>query len=232
MCVIHIFPKGAISALLYKWLCFKSYLSPLYRDQGMLLYFSFFVKNSYKEGIGYPASAMGHLVAIDRSKRQVAIYSIVVSEVGVQSTLLRYSGVFEEHIKNLDAIRRKTYFPKALRVISDLVEQGLISSLDVTHQFGILLGRMESVAECALAVVLDDRLLKIGRSKLSRALVLSEGSLKRRRQELHSIEVYPEILRILMNIADTLANYMRIQVEEHNQKPQQVRRRLPIKWIF
>ncbi len=173
------------------------------------------------------------LIAIDRSpvsRIKATVYSIVVSSIRYQDVLTRYSMRFK-HSKGLSRREKQVYFPTALRLIDGLVRQGVILGLDVTQYIGVLLDRLEKVKDKTFIAFIDDVLLskRIVRNTFTNVTFLPESSIKKP-SVIHSYGLAPSIAKTIMNIADNIAYYTKIQLEEHKQKLSQVRSRLPLKW--
>ncbi len=111
-----------------------------------------------------------------------------------------------------------------------MVGEGVLVGVDVTCKLGVLLDRVEKISGKAVIVVADDCLVKLIRDKAGGALVIAEGELPSYKPVLRSMNLSLLALRTLTNIADTLASYTRLQVEQHNVNPSDVRRRLPLAW--
>ncbi|MEB3779090.1 MAG: hypothetical protein GSR85_02495 [Desulfurococcales archaeon] len=170
------------------------------------------------------------LIAIDRSKgKKITLYSIAVSSTKVKDELIKYIDTFK-HVKFLSRRERAIYFPKALRVIKALVDTNILLSVDVTNYLGVLLDHLEKISNRVLIAVADDYLVGIVKSRLRESVVIAEGSLRRHRATLESLELKPSMMYVLIGIADTLVAYTRIQVEDHGKRLKEVRTRLPLKW--
>ena len=143
--------------------------------------------------------------------------------------LMRYVDTFK-HVKFLNKFERTTYFPKALKLIKDLINTNVLLGIDVTNYIGVLLDRIEKISNKVLIAISDDYLVNIVRSKLKESTVIAEGSLRRHKTTSEKLGLKPSIMHVLLNIADTLVAYTRIQVENYNKRLKEVRSRLPLKW--
>ena len=174
----------------------------------------------------------GLLVAIDRSKgRRTTIYSIVASKVKHKNTLMRCVDTFK-HVKDLSRRERTTYFPKALGVIERLVGYSILHCIEVTDDLSTLLHYVETLSEEVLVAVIDDCLVKAVRAKLCGSVTITEGSLRRHKVTLRSLDLKPSIMHALISIADTLSAYVRIQVERFGRDVKSVRTKLPLRWRY
>jgi len=134
--------------------------------------------------------------------------------------LTRYVDTFK-HVKFLSRHERTTYFPKTLRIIKTLVDADILLSIDVTNYLGVLLDHLEKISNRVnrvLVAVTDDYLVNITRNKLRESVVIAEGSLRRYRVTLENLGLKSSVMYVLLGIADTLAAYTRIQVEDQGRK--------------
>lgn len=164
------------------------------------------------------------IIAIDRSTHNgVEVFSVVATHINSQNILIRYSDFFK-HMRKLGS-QKRTYVPKMLRIIKQLIDEKVILGLKVFTRLGNVLELVESRKTLILACVVDNNTynyyttegIKSSDRLRDIPLILLEDELKKPSKELikkvRRLGLTMVYLRIVMNISDNIANYARSILE-------------------
>jgi len=154
------------------------------------------------------------LVVVDRSRGKKTYYTLAAIKRIDQYKLLRYADRFK-HVRKLGKRSRQIYFPVALAIIKKLRVNDVVKIWYIGDNFPNLLKIIQRLDLDKVEIFLvDNHLIKPLKRIVEADLIIGEGELEKRRRFLRKKEISISALRTLMNIADTLANYIRIQVEK------------------
>ena len=173
------------------------------------------------------------IIAMDRSSyRGLEVFSIVAARVDSQKVLTRYSDFFK-HMRKLGS-QKRTYVPKMLKIINQLVEENVIIGLKVFTRLNNAIEMVYNRKSSILACIIDDNTYQYCTTSGTKTssylknipLILLENSLSKPSKNLikkiHRMNLTMVFLRTVIKISDNIANYTRSVFEEQLQRIPQI----------